>query len=48
MVKVIERQMENRLVFKKRWMVWQRFASGWRKKKIIDPLKWQRKIRSEK
>ncbi len=48
MIKIVEKKKEKRLVSKKNWRVWLEFASGWKKKKLIDPIKWQRKIRAER
>ena len=49
MVKVVEREQKQiRLVLKKNWQVWKKLAGIWKRKKIPDPLKWQRKIREER
>jgi len=41
-------QKDKRLVNHKNWIVWKRLAGIWKNKKIVDPLKWQRKIREDR
>ncbi len=39
---------QQRFVHKKNWKIFKVFAGAWKNKKLVDPVKWQRKIRSEK
>ncbi len=39
---------QQRFVHKKNWKILKAFAGAWKNKKLIDPIKWQRKIKSEK
>jgi len=35
------------LYLRKDWRIWQKLAGIWRSKRLIDPVRWQRKIRRE-
>ncbi|MGC8981341.1 MAG: hypothetical protein ACP5JU_00050 [Minisyncoccia bacterium] len=48
MTKIVEIKKEKRLVLKKNWKIWEKAAGLWKNKKIINPLKWQRRIRKDR